>query len=352
MPGGAKVTSIAALREFRPALIKFVEESRAALIAAEADASRTIDWLRREQAPFWKKEIRRRQDEITRCKTDLFNKQRSASGDPRSAVEERKALERAQRRLEDAQARAEHTSYWIRQLEKEHMAYKGTSQMLASQIITMEDKALYDLDRMAAALEEYVSINAPSVSELGAAPAPKGFAQAAGESFAQRDRAADAKPSPFAHYRQATPSAGRRRRAEPLAAIDPDWPRYELGRVERVQQIDAITPFLPPSKTPHGSWVRLSPGVLAAPRLYLERCTPADPEDSGWYLGPAPDNDRPEPERRELDRIRVSELLALRPDLETILSLPDGVLVLVLGGQIESLTLPNDTLGLAREDHT
>lgn len=350
MGGGAKVTSIAALREFRPALIKFVEEARAALIAAEADASRTIDWLRREQAPFWKKEIRRRQDDVTRCKTDLINKQRTASGDPRSAVEERKALDRAQHRLEDAQARAEHTSYWIRQLEKEHMSYKGTSQMLASQVIIMEDKALYDLDRMAAALEEYVSINAPSVSQMGEAPAPKGFAQAAGESFSQRDRTADARPSPVAHYRQVTPGPGRRRRAEPLAAIDPDWPRYELGRVERLQQIDAITPFLPASKIPHGSWVRLSPGVLAAPRLYLERCAPVDTEDSGWYVGPAPDDDRPEPERRELDRVRVSDLLALRPDLESVLQLPSGVLVLVLGSQIESLTLPNDTIGLARED--
>lgn len=343
MAGGARVRSISALREFRPALIKFIEEARAALVAAEADASRTIEWIVREQQPFWKKEIRRRQDELTRCKTNLINRQRTASGDPRSAVEERKALEKAQRRLEEARTRFENTRYWLRQLEKEHMAYKGTAQMLAGQIITLEDKALHDLDRMAAALEEYVSLQAPSVTELGQAPTPAGLAEAAGESYAQRDLAEDPRPSPYAHYRQATPGPGRRRRAEPVE-MDRRWLRFELGRVESQRQAQRIGAIPSAAGVDAEQWVCLAPGALTCERVYLERCEPTEAEDSGWYVGVAPGNDRPEPERRELDRLRVGELLSLRPDLEPVLALDRGTLVIVRGAEVESVTLPNDTL--------
>lgn len=349
MSGGARVTSIAALREFRPALIKFVEEARAALIAAEADASRTIDWLRRDQAPFWKKEIRRRQDVIVRAKTNLFNKQRSASGDPRSAVEERKALELAQQRLQDAEARAANTQHWIRQLEKEHMAYKGAAQMLSSQLVSLEDKALYDLDRMSAALEEYVALQAPTLGEMGESPEPAGFSKAAGESFADRDRFRDAHPSPFAVYRQATPGPGRRRRAEVLAALD-RCPSHDLSRVERMRQSDMLSELDPAETLDTDLWVRLSPGVLDRERVYLERAEPVDAEDSGWYIGPAEDDCNPEPERRELDRVRLSEVIALRPPLETVFRLARGMLVIVRGAGVESVTLPNDTLGFPREE--
>lgn len=347
MAGGAKIRSISALREFRPALIKFIEEARAALIAAEADASRTVEWLRREQQPYWKKEIRRRQDTVVRCKTDLINKQRTASGDPRSAVEERKALEKAERRLEDARTKSENTAYWLRQLEKEHMSYKGTAQMLASQIIALEDKALHDLDRMAAALEDYVALQVPASAEMGEAPAPAGFAEAAGESFAQRERGRDARPSPFAGYRQATPGPGRRRRGEP-AEVDADWPRYELGRVDRMRRAEEIGAIPSAGALDPDQWVSLSPGVPGTERVYLERCDPTDADDSGWYVGVAPADDNPEPERRELDRLRVKDLLELRPDLEAVLKLDRGVLAIVRGAEVESVTMPNDTLAYCR----
>lgn len=348
MGGGARVTSIAALREFRPALIKFVEEARAALIAAEADASRTIDWLRRDQAPFWKKEIRRRQDVIVQAKTNLFNKQRTASGDPRSAVEERKALELAQHRLEDAETRASNTQHWIRQLEKEHMAYKGAAQMLSSQLVALEDKALYDLDRMSAALEEYVAIQAPALGEMGQAPEPSGLAAAAGESFADRDRFRDARPSPYAVYRQATPGPGRRRRAEALGSLE-GLPAHDLSRVERIRQSDMLSELDPAETMDTGLWVRLSPGVLEHERMYLERVEPVDAEDSGWYVGPAENDRNPEAERREIERVRLCEVIRLRPALEGVFRLCRGVLVIVRGAAVESVTLPNDTLAYPRE---
>jgi hypothetical protein len=345
MKKGAKVTSIAALREFRPALIKFIEEARASLTAAESEALRTLEWLRNDRQSHWKREIRLRTDDIVRCKTELFNKQRSATGDPRSAVEERKALDRAKARLEEAQQKAEHTKRWLRQLEKEHMQYKGIAQSLSSQITALEDRAMFDLDRMATALEDYVALTAPSVYS-GDEQTTQTLASGFSSSFANTP-GQTAIPSPVRHFRQATPTPGRRRRAEERT-LDPGWPLFQLARVEAQLQADALAGLHPPPPPSPEQWITASPEALASPDLYLERCEPTEDADSGWYLAALEPGIDPTPERRELDRLRVADLLARRPDLAPALGLDRGSLLVVRGAAIESVTAPNDTLVYAR----
>ena len=342
MARGAKVTSIAVLREFRPALIKFVEEGRASLIAAEAECNRTLEWLRNDRVRYWKKEIRSREDEINRCKTELLNKQRSATGDPRSAVEERKALDKAKFRLSEAKTKSANTKKWLRQLEKEHMQYKGMAQALSGQLTRLEDQALYDLDRMAEALEDYVSMAVPTAEEMGDAPRPPGYRE--GESFASGAEAgqAVAPPSPFASYRSATPSPGRRRRAEP-GQVEADTPVHQLDRTHRQRQHDDLAALLMDDPPADDATLSLSRAALTERRIYLERCEPVDESDSGWYLAGA-GQDAPSPDRRELLRVPLSSLLRVRPDLEAALRLCQGSLVVADGGRVESVTAPNDTL--------
>ncbi len=343
MAQGAKVTSIAVLREFRPALIKFVEEARASLVAAESECNRTLEWLRRDRTVYWKKEKRRREDEIVRCKTELMNKQRSATGDPRSAVEERKALNRAVQRLEEAVRKQADTKHWLRQLEKEQMQYKGMAQALNGQITRLEDKALHDLDRMAEALEDYVSMAVPNSSDMGEAPRPPGFGE--GDSFSAAvasigDQAATR--SPFASYRVATPSPGRRRRAEMHELAD-DTPRHDLGRTDRKKQEDAIAALLMDQPPEHETTVSISRGALEHDRIYLERVPPIDENDSGWYLAAATEKG-PDPDRRELLRVPIARILAFRPGLEPGLRLCEGSLIVAEGSLVLSVTAPNDTL--------
>ena len=83
----ARVTSIDALRRFQPALTKFVEETRAALIAANSDAGRTLTWLKREQLGHWKREVRRRRDDVTRAKSEVMRKEMGPAGEGVSALE-------------------------------------------------------------------------------------------------------------------------------------------------------------------------------------------------------------------------------------------------------------------------
>lgn len=347
MAQGAKVTSIAALREFRPALIKFVEEARAALVAAEGECNRTLEWLRNDRVRYWKREVRNRQDEIVRCKTELLNKQRSATGDPRSAVEERKALDRAKARLDEAVTKQANTKRWLRQLEKEHMQYKGGAQALSGQLTRLEDQALFDLDRMASALEDYVSMAPPTVEAMGEAPRPKGYegAQGFGKS-ADSVRELVAPPSPFAGYRAATPTPGRRRRAEagPL-----DAPVHEIGRVDGKRQEDELQALLMDDAPAEDATVSVSRGALEADRIYLERSEPVDESDSGWYLAAAPEKG-PEPDRRELLRVPIAELLGVRPGLAAALRLGAGCLVIAVGSRIVAVTAPNDTIVLDRRE--
>ena len=88
----ARVHAIEAVSGFRPALVQFVEECRSALVSAEADAGRTASRIRADRYPYWKKQIRVRQDELKRAKTELIMKQAMKDPDEaRSTVEERKA---------------------------------------------------------------------------------------------------------------------------------------------------------------------------------------------------------------------------------------------------------------------
>lgn len=151
-----RVTSIDVMQEFRPALIRFVEEATAAVSSADADAGRTLEWVQREQLPYWKKELRRREEELTRAKSELIRKQAGGGkGDERQAVEEKKAVEKAKRRVDEADAKIKACQRWGRELERAMQMFKGQVQSLNSMLNAELPNAIAMLDRMTAALEQY-----------------------------------------------------------------------------------------------------------------------------------------------------------------------------------------------------
>src|SRR5438552_16509156 len=94
-----------AIRDFRAALVKFAEGSGAALTDAESDIHSTLGWLERDQMKFWSMQVRKRHEAVERAKEALRHKQvfKSPTGARQSDVEERKALQKAQRSLEEAE---------------------------------------------------------------------------------------------------------------------------------------------------------------------------------------------------------------------------------------------------------
>jgi len=156
----ARVTSIAALREFRLALAKYRSEAAAALIEAESDIQRTLVWLRHDRLSYWQRELRKRQELLARAKSDMY-RHIVASDSPRASVDQKKGLEKAKRQLEEAEAKLTAIKRSIRLLDHELVLYRGEVQglngMIESDLVLAEAR----LDRMTKDLEAYAQLLAP-----------------------------------------------------------------------------------------------------------------------------------------------------------------------------------------------
>ena len=99
----ARIDSIAELRTFRVALIKFAEACNVALGDAESDMQRTLQWVERDQISYWNNQVAKRAEIVGRCKEAVRMKKlfKSPTGATQSAVEEEKALRVAIRNYEE-----------------------------------------------------------------------------------------------------------------------------------------------------------------------------------------------------------------------------------------------------------
>lgn len=158
MADRANVHAVEALAGFRPAVVEFIDACRAALTGAEADALRTVSYINENRAPHWKREVRRRQDELNRAKSELIRAQARKQGDERSTFDERKAVDKARRRLEIAEQKLAACKVWVRRLEKEQVKFLGEIQALKQIVNHDMELALANLDRMIGALDAYTRI--------------------------------------------------------------------------------------------------------------------------------------------------------------------------------------------------
>jgi hypothetical protein len=160
MGGKAKVYAVGALRDLRPALVKFEESCRVALLSAESDATRVLMRLRSDRLPYWTRQIREREEELTRVKSEISMKQVMRGPEHRATVDDRKAADKARARVAEAREKLDTTHRWIRVLEKEANAFSGAVQPLKGAVAAELPRAIAELDRMASALEAYLAIGA------------------------------------------------------------------------------------------------------------------------------------------------------------------------------------------------
>lgn len=163
MAEGARVGSVEAIKAFRLALWKFAETVQAALGDAESELNRTVIWLETEQLSHWQHQIRKRQEVLARAKDALRQKQlfKDSAGRTPQAVEEEKAVRRAQSRLADAEQKLANTRAWGRRMQKEAQNYKGGVQRLATSAQVDVPAAVALLDKLVGSLESYVALDAP-----------------------------------------------------------------------------------------------------------------------------------------------------------------------------------------------
>jgi hypothetical protein len=164
----AHITSVHVLDEFKAAVIKFIEEGGLALNESEGEIVRTLDWVQRDCQTYWTKVIRKKQEEVTMCKSALFRKQITPSpNDQRaSVVDEKKALAKAQAQLEEAERCLKNAKRWAVELERQYAIYKGAVQPLAAAVERDLPSAVLRLSRMARALDEYLRMPSPDLRDL------------------------------------------------------------------------------------------------------------------------------------------------------------------------------------------
>ncbi|MAD19341.1 MAG: hypothetical protein CMJ52_03860 [Planctomycetaceae bacterium] len=164
----ADVRSIDAIDRFRVALVEFVDAGRISVTEADSDLDRTLLWLERDRVPHWTRQIRKRQELVTRAKSDLYRKQtQSSAKDGRaSVVDEKVALQRATRRLEEAQAKLQATKTWLRRLEQERIDFKSAMSGFSVAVDHDLPHAIGLLKRMTENLESYLALAPPDLQRL------------------------------------------------------------------------------------------------------------------------------------------------------------------------------------------
>jgi hypothetical protein len=324
----ARVDSVDALKKFRAKLCKFAEIVGIALDEADTDVQRTEQWITHEQSAHWKRQLERRSELVTRAKSALNRKklQKTALGTRPSCVEEEKALAAAQRQLDEARDKAANVRRWSRMFHEETFAHQAMVQGLSVAVSTEVPGALAQLDNMIEAIEAYATSTAPTQQ--------RSVAPEAGEEFPVGSPgvpsvARDAPPAPdqavqrYAGLRRRTPAQQVRDQAALVDDSGLDALRFQLDQATREVLRTLAVERVPVD--PDDSIV-VARGLSPEARVYLERRESAQAGASGWYLGFADENTA-----QECQAARVADLLATSPDLESVLELPAGSLVVLDG---------------------
>ncbi len=169
----ADIRSTALVDQARADLNGFIEAGRVAVYEIQADVDRTLQWLRTDRTPHWKRVVRRREEEANRAKQNLVRKQLkiSSKDGPTPDSEEKLLLRRAMARLESAKDRQRATVKWMRTLEHERTLMKG---YLSPVTLTLEadlPQASALLKKIGETLDEYVALSPMDLQKAVAAPA-------------------------------------------------------------------------------------------------------------------------------------------------------------------------------------
>lgn len=173
MDSQAQVGSVEVFRDFRAVYSKFGDSARNALVAAELEIRRMLDWLEKDQVAFWKAEIRRREEKVNEAQTALHRKRITAAfGNIAADSEEILMLRRAQAKLAQAEDKLKLVKQWYITVEQEVQEYRGPVQQLSNLLDSSMPLALTSLDRMTDVIESYLAIatpgSAPGGLQLGA----------------------------------------------------------------------------------------------------------------------------------------------------------------------------------------
>jgi hypothetical protein len=365
---GAKVESLDALKAFRIQLFKFAEAVNVALGDAESDMHRTLMWLDTEQLSYWQGQIRKRQELLAKALDALRQKTlyKDATGRVQSAVDEQKVVNLCRKRLEVAVQKLANVKVYSRRLQKEVENYRGSTQRFATTVQGELPVYAAKIDRMASTLQAYVDLTSEDVSAAAAqafaGERTRAAAEAAGYGAAEPAEAPaveaeepakepELEPCEFPALRKLTPAEPFRLTAPPGLMPTANWKTRPLNN----QQCESLAAVPAERDVPDPSdriIVRRESEKSAT--IYLERVEAKTQGDSGWYVAPAVRQQAPAgaedasatvklvDDHPPINAMRVSDFLAVRPDLQNLLSLPKGFLVVVTPSEVRAVLNSHD----------
>jgi hypothetical protein len=159
----ANVHSIDALKDLRTALALYGEDTLAALGAVEAEVRRTVRWLQEERPYYWQEQIKRRREQVSLAKSEVFRRQLQKRPDYTPPMSEQMDnLRRAEASLQDAEKRLAMVRKWQPALQHAVLEYHASVQRLKDLAATDVPSAVNLLTRLIDALEAYLRVQPPT----------------------------------------------------------------------------------------------------------------------------------------------------------------------------------------------
>ena len=165
MPEQVNIDDLEVFRSFRLALLKFRQTATQALITADSQIARTLTWLENDQTSYWQGQLRKGTEAVARARDAVRQKKlfKDSTGRTPNAAQEEKNLSQCLAAVTAAEQKILAVRKSIPKLEKEADVYRGSASRLSGTLTVDIPQAIALLDRLAGTMEEYVSIQAPSM---------------------------------------------------------------------------------------------------------------------------------------------------------------------------------------------
>lgn len=342
MSRSARIESIDALKELRTFLCNLARKISVALDDADFEILHTLDWLKNDRNPYWKKELRIRKEQLAKAKLDLKRKQileKSPDGG-HYYMDELKAVNVAQNRYDEAEDKSKKVHDWIPKLEKESYNCKAALQGLSNFVHMDFPNKTAQIDQMICDLESYVGVSTPSTAQSDAS-----VKLSAAEQISAPPDVTDNIQPPSTDMQQLCKDL---RKKNPLKNLTSDLPSEKLflNQFKKLKISDEILEILKKSgkDTPSSSGsdkLLFDRSIENSDFIYLENLTPASDTNIKWYAGSVKP-DAP----ADCAVCEISDFVKNCPAMEKILSLPQAWLVVLKNNLVLALfNADNNFLG-------
>lgn len=160
----ANIDSPEVIRRFRVQMVRFKETCRQSLEETFANARNVEAWLQREVGPYWRQQLRRRQEKVEEARRAYAQAtwSRETLGKP-SVMDEKKALNRAIRLREEAEDKLRVVKRCNMLMESKIGKRLQPCRSLGQELDMLMPQALARLDQMLDSLDVYFHRSPPAV---------------------------------------------------------------------------------------------------------------------------------------------------------------------------------------------